>query len=591
MTVDSTCISKDFVLKYSLDFIAIFRVNEHVTNFMEEHPIDVLVSGAGPVGLFFAILLKQHYPEVRIRVIDKAESLSKYSKAIGVAARTIEHLKALKPEYFNKFMELGLAAKCAHVRSSNKEGKEVITAKLDHMSTPFSMMLLIAQYDTEKILEMALNDLGVFVERNVQLKSQSQTGDVVQVKLEHLKEGRTEDMQCRFLITADGGKSTIRHLLNLAFQGQARSEVFFMGDVDVEAEWLDGNPQVFIGDRGILVFLPFRNKNHVRVLMNMPPDDPMFHSETTQLGVDKHDGATNLNFGIKELEERTKDRVNLPFKFSNLEWVTTFRVNERLVEKYRVGNVFLVGDAAHVHSPAGGQGMNLGMQDAVNLSWKLALVLKGLASDKLLDTYEFERRPIADAVVNSSSKLTSTMGFDPVLKFVRTRIVLPLLPWVYSLIQSPSLPEGIATLNIRYGHSQITAMGPNGMRSPTIGELIGSSCKMTPLDLYFSTSKHTLLCFLENEVMLENFTQNVKSLRNSLKSQISFEIIKSPNSTNAAEDTDWYRIWEDKDGLISKALAVKADPHYVLVRPDGYIGCQVAQLADIETHLSQYLSV
>lgn len=351
--------------------------------------VDVLVVGAGPVGLTMAAELARH--GVRCRIVDRLEEPSPYCRAIGVTPRTLE-----------VWDDMGIAREMIDAGLWIEDLRSIIRghppndAHQDLSDLPYSQLGL-PQYETERLLTRHLGRFGVAVERGIGLHSLQQDDKGVFAKLERL-DGGTESTTFRYVIGCDGAHSTVRHALGIAFEGEAMPWAFMLGDVHIAWDLPRGTalralrlvenaaPDMFIA-------IPLPEPGRYRVSMLAP-------SELAQEGGSDHGIQSEARGpGLGDIQAVSDDLVPGKPRLSDLRWSSMFCISMRLAAQYRRGRVFLAGDAAHIHPPTGGQGMNTGIQDAYNLAWKLALVLGGGASEKLLDSYEAERRPVGADVI------------------------------------------------------------------------------------------------------------------------------------------------------------------------------------------------
>ena len=360
----------------------------------------VLVVGAGPTGMTAAIELKRL--GMNVRVIDRSDHMARYSQALVVQARTLEQLQ-----------RYGMAEETiAHGREINEakfysDGKLIVDFKLDQMDGRYPFALFIPQSETEKLLNRCMESLGVKTERGVELGEIKQDPHL-QVTLRH-PGGRTEEIAPRWVVGADGAHSTVREKLGVPFEGGGVGLSFFLGDCEVEGPDVPDNELSIHVHHGDVLFLARLSDRIVRVIVATHEQQAHEKREVT----------------IDDLQ-RAVDRMGVHAKIKSAEWLTPFHVNDRQAKHYRIGNVFLAGDACHIHSPVGGQGMNTGMQDAANLGWKIAAVARG-ASDTLLDSYEEERGEVGRALLRFTErglKLATTT--NPVLEKVRN-VFAPLL--------------------------------------------------------------------------------------------------------------------------------------------------------------------
>ena len=344
----------------------------------------VLVAGAGPVGLTMALELARL--GVAVRIVDKAGQRTDKSKALVVWPRTLELLEA--SGVADRFLAEGLRVTETRLFAGNRKLAEIPLALI---ASDHNFALFLPQSETERLLEEHLAGLGVAVERGVELASFSQDEASVAAVLAH-PDGSREEAAFDWLLGCDGAHSTVRHALGATFSGEVEDNDWMLGDVLIDQGSGSGpalKPMtltIFWHAEGLLVFFPI-TPERFRVVADFGPAASAGRREDPTLQ------------DIQEVMDRRGPggwRAHDPY------WLAAFRINERQADRYRQGRVFLAGDAGHIHSPAGGQGMNTGMQDAVNLAWKLALVCHGQASPALLDSYGSERMPVAAAVIRAA---------------------------------------------------------------------------------------------------------------------------------------------------------------------------------------------
>ena len=348
---------------------------------------DVLIIGAGPTGLMVAYLLRRC--GVDVRVIDKRLEPSAESRAGVMSSRSVE-----------LFASLGLEERIfAHgVPNSDFDifvgGRHVGGFHFDHAhanDTPFRFITMIPQAGTEAVLIEALTKAGLAVDRGVEAKAFHQDDDGVTVDAVAAN-GTALTLRARYLVGADGAHSLVRHGLGLTFEGAKYPQGFLLGDVQVDWDLPEKRFRVFLSGDRLGLYVPFQGHGAARV-MTTDLNPPQTHDQAWS-----HLDLADLQAGFSEAAGR-------PVRLHDPVWLTRFSSQHRVVDRYRVGRVFVAGDAAHIHSPAGGQGMNTGLQDAANLAWKLAAVLQERAGDALLDTYEAERLPVAKHVLELSDRM------------------------------------------------------------------------------------------------------------------------------------------------------------------------------------------
>lgn len=348
---------------------------------------DVLIAGAGPVGLTIATELARF--GLFVRIVDKNTQRTDKSKAIVVWARTLELLDRMGQGVTGRFIETGLKAEYANIFSGGEQIGHVDLSKVD---SPHPFVLLIQQSETERLLEEQLATFGVKVERQVELKAFEQSADGVTSALAHA-DGSEEKIETQWLIGCDGAHSTVRHALGMTFEGSTMLNDWILADTHISG--MQGPPAVDIHwhAQGVLAMFPLGGTRY-RVIADA--------GESDSSGIGEHRVPT-----MEEVQQILDVRGPQGLVASDPVWLSEFTINERKVADFRAGRVFLAGDAAHVHSPAGGQGMNTGMHDAFNLAWKLSLVSRGLcAAEPLLLSYSAERSAVAKLVLEATGEAT-----------------------------------------------------------------------------------------------------------------------------------------------------------------------------------------
>ncbi|HRI71169.1 MAG TPA: FAD-dependent monooxygenase [Polyangium sp.] len=346
----------------------------------------VLVVGAGPVGLTMAIELLRH--GVPCRVIEQHQEKHTQSRATDIHARTLE-----------VFQNMGVVDEILE-RSKHRSGVRIFIdgrCTLEYRyedfggDTPYCYDVGLLQHHTEEVLEHRLVELGGRVERGTKLAIQTQTEDSVKATLLY-PNGQWEEVEFPWLIACDGARSAARQwLLDVPLAGSTFEEEFFLADVTFESDPFVDVITIYTGPRGMLCILP------------VPGD------RTHRIFGELEVGSSITEMTLATCQTLMDDRVGQHVKIESAGWNALFRVHTRMVKQYRHGRVFLVGDAAHIHSPVGGHGMNVGILDAYNLAWKLALVCRGKAHSNLLDTYDPERSPVARAMLEDTDTMTKNL--------------------------------------------------------------------------------------------------------------------------------------------------------------------------------------
>jgi 2-polyprenyl-6-methoxyphenol hydroxylase-like FAD-dependent oxidoreductase len=411
----------------------------------------VLVVGAGPVGLVAAAELARR--GVSVRIIDKLAAPVPESRALAVHARSLDMLAQMG--VVDELIETGV--KCGGMELYSGR-HQLFRLPLDSVDAAYPFSLNTPQSETERVLTAHLASLGVAVERGVELTALTQDSAEVRATLQH-SDGTAEEATAGWVIGADGARSAVRHLVGDKLEGTFVGEHLLLGDVlvDHDAEHpLDATTMyTFFAPAGPVLVLPFRG-GRARVMAQIHPDDSL--------------DQENL---LAELQKIVDARVG-GITLSQPHWLTTFELRHALVRQYRHSRVFLAGDAAHIHSPAGGQGMNTGMQDAFNLAWKLASVIAGHAGDGLLDSYQAERRPIAESVIAFSNRLSKAGTLRGAAQHVRNallRVASHIRPLPRAMADiAAEITVGYPHSPLAVGHAPRGAKVAAGAHFPYLGE-------------------------------------------------------------------------------------------------------------------------
>ena len=364
---------------------------------------DVLVVGAGPVGLTMAAELARH--GTHCRIIDRLAEPFPYCRAIGVTPRTLEVWEDMG--IAREMIDAGLWIDGLRSIIHGHPPKDNLL-ELDDL--PYGELGL-PQYETERLLARHLGRFGIKVERGVTLAALDQRERDVQVRLDRA-DGTAETATFRAVIGCDGAHSAVRRALGIPFEGEAFPMMFMLGDVHIDWDLPRGMalralrlvenaaPDMFIA-------IPLPEPGRYRVSMLAP-------AELAAPGGTNHGIQSELpGPQLPQLQSVANDLLPQKPKLSDLRWSSIFRISMRLADAYRRDRVFIAGDAAHIHPPTGGQGMNTGIQDAYNLAWKLALVLQAAATETLLDSYEAERRPVGAEVIARTRAASEGYGREP----------------------------------------------------------------------------------------------------------------------------------------------------------------------------------
>jgi 2-polyprenyl-6-methoxyphenol hydroxylase-like FAD-dependent oxidoreductase len=535
-----------------------------VTTAGGEQP-DALVVGAGPTGLTLAAQLQAM--RATCRIIDRQPDRVHESRALAVQPRTLEVLRGLGVT--EELVARGNDAIWVQLHAGGRVVRvRLFGLGLDDTAYPF--LLFVSQAETEQVLGDHLAAGGLQVERRLELVGFQPDPDGVSCILRHA-DGRTEQLRTRYLIGCDGAASAVRRGAGIPFQGGAYPQTFALADLEVDGDLAADAAHAFLGQTGLLLFFPLGRPASWRLLAMHPT---------------LHGQPASAQPSLAELQALSDLFTGGRLRLRDPVWMTWFRLAHRHAARYRAGRVFLAGDAAHVHSPAGAQGMNTGIQDAWNLGWKLALVARGLATEALLDSYDAERRPVGRFVVRFTDRafavVTST---NPILRAARIQLVPRVLP--LALRFDMALAYGFRTvsqLGITYRHSPAVQEGhPAPRRGPRAGDRLPDARvawdgQVGWLGEALATSSfHLLLCGSPGDWDAGQLT----AVRGRYRDVLAVHHLTRESAPGALHDVD---------GKAFAGLGVEQAAHY-LIRPDGHVGYRAAgtDLDGLQRHLAHWL--
>lgn len=361
---------------------------------------DVLIIGAGPTGLSLALWLTKL--GVACRIVDKASAPGQTSRALAVQSRTLEFHRQIG--IVDEVIAAGVKVEQLSVRTPRKVAAALKLSAFGEGISRYAYAFVLPQDQHERILNHRLEEAGVRVDRGVELASFEETVDGVIATLR--KGDTTETVLAHYLCGCDGAHSAVRHGLGLDFPGGVYAQSFYVADVQGTGDVTPNGMDACLGSYGFALVLPVKQTGSLRLIGVVPK---------------AHEGEENITFeSIRDTIER-----DTGVTISAVNWFSTYRVHHRVAEKFRVGRVFIAGDAGHIHSPAGGQGMNTGIGDAVNLAWKLAAVIQARADAKLLDSYEPERIAFARLLIQSTDRAFSLVSGRSALAGFWRRNIMP----------------------------------------------------------------------------------------------------------------------------------------------------------------------
>jgi 2-polyprenyl-6-methoxyphenol hydroxylase-like FAD-dependent oxidoreductase len=421
---------------------------------------DVLIVGAGPVGLFLANECARR--GLRFRIVEAKPTLSQHSKALAIFPRTLEILDmaGLVGPFLERANRVTSVAVVAH-------GRTLAHMRFTPDQTPYGFVAMVPQDVTEKLLADELGRRGGAVEFETSFISAVEDGDHVGAVLDH--QGRRTELTSAFVVGCDGAHSAVRHLLKLPFEGAEYEDSFILADVETNDVLPAEELQLCPSELGPVAIFPM-SATRRRIVATVSKVE---------------EGAPSLELVNQVLAERAPEGIEA----RALHWSSYFRIHHRQTACMRVSRMFIAGDAAHIHSPFGGQGMNTGLQDIWNLAWKLDLVLHGRGNEQLLESYNAERRPVIKGVLETTDFLTKALGTPNRLAQALRNTVIPMVsrlaPFQHAFVQR------LSELGIAYRGSPIvegageryfddSLRGGNGIRSRFVllfGDDAGAAAK------------------------------------------------------------------------------------------------------------------
>ncbi|HVY17293.1 MAG TPA: FAD-dependent monooxygenase [Rhodopila sp.] len=416
--------------------------------------LPILIVGAGPVGLTMASELIRF--GVPVRIVDKAGQRTDKSKALVIWSRTLELLD--RGGGAAPFISAGCRVGAVEFVAGDKAIGRIT---MEHVDSPYAFGLMLPQSETERLLEERLVVLGGKVERSVEMISFATDDTGAKVVLRHA-DGCEEPVATPWLIGCDGAHSAVRHGVGAVFAGETMDSDWLLADVHLRGyPHPDTAISVYWHQEGALVLFPI-SPGRYRVVADRPASGDALPPTPTLAEV-----------------QALLDRRGAPGMVAfNPIWLSGFRINERKVAAYRYGHAFLAGDAAHIHSPAGGQGMNTGMQDAFNLAWKLALVERGACGGAILDSYSPERSKVADAVLAMAGRMTEVGTLhNPIAQ--RLRNLAGHLMLGLSVVRD-AMAQTMSEVTIGYPDSPLNGVHLEGGPGPRPGERVRPTAGQTP---------------------------------------------------------------------------------------------------------------
>lgn len=513
-----------------------------------------LVVGAGPTGLVLAAELARH--GIPVRLIEKRAGIDPRSRALAIQPRTMEIFEnmGIAGEFMAEARELTAFTPYG-------EGRKIGRVEWKNEETAYKPMIL-EQARTEEILREYLEELGVRVESKTELLSFQQLPQGVATEL-RFSSGLKDALLAKWVFGCDGAHSVVRRGLKLDFAGDRYPEDFILADLKIDWDLADEEAFVFLKEGKVMVALPLPGKDRFRLIASRDP-------------ARSAPGDTAPDPDLDEFQELVRTRIPVKARLKKPEWLAAFRLHHRITEDVRIGRVFLAGDAAHIHSPAGGQGMNTGIQDAFNLAWKIALVETGKARPDLLDTYRDERLPVMRETVRLTDRMFRAALSDGFWAKVARRFLAPIfLP--RGAVRTRILSR-IGQISIRYPSGRYVRdatpiaqrrRGPRpGMRAPDAPVFDIHRGRELKLFDVFQDTRPVLLYFAGEETDLH--LKAIRELRLKYSSFIELYLLLPGDSEPALQEPEDL-VLNDPDDRVFRAYGVSGAGLF-LIRPDGHIG-------------------
>ena len=402
---------------------------------------DVLIVGAGPTGLSLAAQLIRF--GIDFVIVDKKETTTPHSKAIGVQARTLEIYEQIG--LANELVNLGTIAEKAVIIESGTQRGEIFLKQIGEGMSPYPFLLLVEQGEHEALVYDHIQSHGKDVMWQTELENFSQNENGVTA---NLKKSCNEKIfiESKFLVGCDGAKSFVRHALGLNFEGGTFERLFYVADVEIDWTFSHDALHACLAKNSVTAFFPMRgSEKNFRIVGTFPEGHEKDESEIL----------------YEEIERQIITDTELNLDITKVNWFSVYRVHSRAVNKFSAGRCFLAGDSAHIHTPAGAQGMNTGIQDGYNLAWKLAMFLKENAGLQILDTYNEERQPNARRLLQTTDRFFQLGASDDwFISFFRTQIFPYIANIAFNLdIVKNAIFPLVSQIGINYRDSSLSQGG------------------------------------------------------------------------------------------------------------------------------------
>jgi 2-polyprenyl-6-methoxyphenol hydroxylase-like FAD-dependent oxidoreductase len=498
------------------------------------------------------------------RLIDRAVTPPEdRSRAIVIQARTLELFDDLG--IVREVLDAALVVEAANVFTP-KGGRGRIVIRPEWIDSVYGRFVSLPQEETERILGGLVERSGVAIERGVEIVGLDEGERSATVVLRH-HDGREEQAEFDYVLGCDGAHSAVRKLAGIPFPGSTYDDECLLGDVDLKWRLPDEQLSICPAADGVLLAFPLPGRHRFRIIMILPATA---EPESRELGAEEF--IAQLRRMVPAVGGVVEEPVVLESR-----WLTRYRLHSRGVPTYRKGRAFVAGDAAHIHSPAGAQGMNTGIQDAYNLGWKLALVARGVIPTSVLDTYHTERHRVGELLLKSTDRMFAVLAgggrINQTVRRVMPALGIRMLGWP---VIGRRIAQFVSQTGIRYRDSALTTEAHGAARlsrhAPHAGDrapdaVLGYERRISDL---LRGPQHTLLLFGgRSTALIERFTELAREVSARYGDLVKPVVLRLPNAQPPRGDVDDHGAAHDRYG---------ADPGAIyLVRPDGYIGFRGAE--------------
>jgi 2-polyprenyl-6-methoxyphenol hydroxylase-like FAD-dependent oxidoreductase len=505
----------------------------------------VVIIGAGPTGLSLACQLTRY--GIDFAIIEKNAGITPYSKAIGVQARTLEIYEQMN--LAQEAIEEGAIAGRGRLLVDGEVRGELDFSHIGEGLSRYPFVLMLEQSKNERLLYEYLQSHGQQVQWKTELENFTTSDSTVTARIRS-SDGTSQILEADYLVGCDGPRSLVRHTLGLEFGGSTFERMFYVADAQVDWHFTHDALHVCFAKESFVVFFPLKGERRYRIVGVFPEEFAKEESDVL----------------YEEIEARIKEQAKLDLDIHDVEWFSTYKVHTRHADRFSVGRCFLAGDSAHIHSPAGAQGMNTGIQDSYNLAWKLALVLRQAADEKLLNTYNEERLENARNLLRTTDRMFQfAAGEEWWLALLRTNVLPPLAKYILNLdsVRNFIFPL-VSQTGINYRHSSLSRhSGDEEFRVKAGDRMPYLMLEGASVYDYLREPKFHLLAF-SNEQSHERLKTRVESKYAELIDIHGFEM-----NRNVAESFGSDRSFD------------------IFLRPDNYIGFIAAAISwmDVENYL------